>query len=185
MKICDSAFLNNGFNIFKGESMFKRIYFRQYVEDSQLMNEIEIFINKEWGYELKVLGRNMNLDNFFCDLPRKLTDENVEKFAAELRNIKACQGLEKFEDILEDKIDFFQPFVNEKGEVVAYAENEKGTQFDFHSFRRIRHISCQGLITDDVAICDTCKNYENILRKTRSRISDEPERKKIRVIHQK
>ena len=32
-----------------------------------------------------------------------------------------------------------------------------------------------------VAICDTCKNYENILRKTRSRISDEPERKKIRV----
>ena len=71
--------------------------------------------------------------------------------------------------------------MNEKGEVVAYVENEKGTQFDFHSFRRIRHISCQGLITDDVAICDTCKNYENILTKTRSRISDEPERKKIRV----
>ena len=88
-------------------------------------------------------------------MPRKLTDENVEKFAAELQNIKACRGLEKFEDILEVKIDFFQPFVNEKGEVMAYVENEKGTQFDFHSFRRIRHISCQGLITDDVAICDT------------------------------
>ena len=34
MKICDSAFLDNGFNIFKGDSMFKRICFRQYVEDS-------------------------------------------------------------------------------------------------------------------------------------------------------
>ena len=181
MKICDSAFLDNGFNIFKGESMFKRIYFRQYVEDSQLINEIEIFINKDWGYELKVLGRNINLDDFFCDLPRKLTDENVQKFAVKLRNINACQGLEKSEDILEDKINFVQPFVNEKGEGVAYVENERGTQFDFHSFRRIRHISCQGLISDDVTICDTCKNYENTLRKTRSRRSDEPERKKMPV----
>ena len=33
VKICDSAFLDNGFNIFKGESMFKRIYFRQYVDN--------------------------------------------------------------------------------------------------------------------------------------------------------
>ena len=74
MKICDSAFLDNGFNIFKGESMFKRIYFRQYVEDSQLMNEIKIFINNGWGYKLKVLGRNINLHDFFCDLPRRLTD---------------------------------------------------------------------------------------------------------------
>ena len=49
------------------------------MEDSQLINDIEIFINKEWGYELKVLGRNNNLDNIFCDLPRKLTDENVQK----------------------------------------------------------------------------------------------------------
>ena len=128
-----------------------------------------------------MLGRSNNLDNIFCDLPRKLTDENVEKFAAKLRNIKACQGLEKFEDILEDKIDFFQPFLNQKGEVVTYVENERGTQFDVHLFRRIRHISCQGLISDDVTICDTCKNYENTLRKTRSRISDEPERKKMRV----
>ena len=63
-----------------------------------------------------MLARNINLDDFFCDLPRKLTDENVQKFAAKLRNIKACQGLEKFKDILEDKIDFVQPFVNEKGE---------------------------------------------------------------------
>ena len=54
MKICDSEFLDNGFNIFQGETMFKRIYFSQYVEDSQLINDIEIFINKEWGYELKV-----------------------------------------------------------------------------------------------------------------------------------
>ena len=46
MKICDSEFLDNGFNIFKGETMFKRIYFRQYVEDSQLINYIEIFLNK-------------------------------------------------------------------------------------------------------------------------------------------
>ena len=71
--------------------------------------------------------------------------------------------------------------MNEKGEVVAYVKNERGTQFDFHSFRRIRHISGQGLISDDVTICDTCKSYENTLRKTRSRISDEPERKKMPV----
>ena len=141
--------------------MFKRIYFRQYVEDSQLINDIEIFINKERGYELKVLGRSNNLDNIFCDLLRKLTDENVQKFAAKLRNIIVCQGLKEFEDILEDKIDFVQPFVSEKGEVVAYVENERGTQFDVHSFRRTRHISCQG-------ICDTGENYENTLRKTRS-----------------
>ena len=87
--------------------MFKRICFRQYVEDSQLINDIELFLNKERGDELKVLGRNNNLDNIFCDLPRNLTDENVEKFAAKLRNIKACQGLEKFEDILENKIPVF------------------------------------------------------------------------------
>ena len=47
--------------------------------------------------------------------------------------------------------------------------------------KKVSHISCQGLISDDVTICDTCKNYENTLRKTRSRISDEPERKKKRV----
>ena len=83
MKICDSTFLDNGFNIFKGDSIFKKIYFRQYVKDSQLVNELEIFINKEWGYQLKVLGRNISSDNdFFCDLPRQLTDENAQKFAA-------------------------------------------------------------------------------------------------------
>ena len=39
----------------------------------------------EWGYELKVLGRNINLDGLFYDLPRKLTDENVQKVAAKLQ----------------------------------------------------------------------------------------------------
>ena len=71
--------------------------------------------------------------------------------------------------------------MNEKCEVVAYVENERGTQFYIHSFRRIRHILCQGVISDDVTTCGTCKNYENTLRKTRSRISDEAERKKMRV----
>ena len=65
--------------------------------------------------------------------------------------------------------------------MVAYVENERGTQFDVHLFRRIRHISCQGLISDDVTTCGTCKNYENTLQKTRCRISDEPERKKLQV----
>ena len=134
MKICDSASLDNGgFNIFKRDSIFKRIYFRQNVKDSQLVNELEIFINKDWGYQLKVLGRNISSDNyFFCDLPRQLTNENVRKFSAKLRNIKACQGTEKFDDILEDKIDFSQPFLDQKGEMVAYVENKRGTQFDVH-----------------------------------------------------
>ena len=57
-----------------------------------------------------MLGRNINFDVFFCDLPRKLTDENVQKLAEKLQNIKACQGLEKFEDILEDRFDFVQLF---------------------------------------------------------------------------
>ena len=65
MKICDSTFLDNGFNIYKRDSIFKKIYFRQYVKDSQLVNELEIFINKEWGYQLKVLGRNISSDNDF------------------------------------------------------------------------------------------------------------------------
>ena len=93
--------------------------------------------------------------------------------------MKMFKKLQQSCDILEDKINFFQYFVNEKGKVVAYVENEKGTQLDINLFRRIRQISCQSLISDNVTICDTCKNYENTLTKTRSTISDESETKKM------
>ena len=95
--------------------------------------------------------------------------------------MKMFKNLQQSCDILEDKINFFQPFVNEKGKVVAYVENERGTQLDVNLFRRIRQISCQSLISDNVTICDTCKNFENTLTKTRSTISDEPKRKKMQI----
>ena len=93
--------------------------------------------------------------------------------------MKMFKKLQQSCNILENKINFFQYFVNEKGKVVAYVENERGTQLDINLFRRIRQISCQSLISDNVTICDTCKNYENTLTKTRSTISDESETKKM------
>ena len=119
MKICDSEFLDNGSDIFRGYIMFKRICHGQYVKDSQLVNELGLFIYKEWGYQMKVLRRNIISDNdFSSEMPKQMT-KNVQKFAAKLKNIKACQGIEKFDDILtEDNSDFSQLFVNEKGEVV-------------------------------------------------------------------
>ena len=48
--------------------------------------------------------------------------------------------------------------------------------------RKICHISCKGLISSKyVTICNTCKNYENTLRKTRFKLSGEPERKNMRL----
>ena len=90
----------------------------------------------------------------------------MQTSAAKPRNIKVFQAIEKFGDTLEGKIDFSQPFVNNKGEMVVYLENERGAQFDVHSFRRICHISCKSLIsTKGVTLYGTCKNYEKHFEK--------------------
>lgn len=72
-----------------------------------------------------------------------------------LQKIKACQGREKFYDTLEDKTDSSQSFVNEKYEVVAYIEKERGNQFDVHPVRRIYHISYQYLISTEGVLIST------------------------------
>ena len=105
---------------------------------------------------MKLLGRNVSSDNdFLSDLPRLLTDENVQKFAAKASKDQDLSGREKFYDTLEDKTDSSQSFVSEKYEVVAYIEKERENQFDVHSVRRICHISYQYLISTEGVLIST------------------------------
>ena len=89
--------------------------------------------------------------------------------------------MDNFEDVINEKLDISQPFLNEKGEVPACIEDSDGQQCKFSNYKVIYYVLCEIFTMSEMKTCTKCKTYASTLRKRRSRMDEDSERKKLRV----
>ena len=135
-----------------------------------LQIKIAVSILHDFTWSLSAKNETVSCDNLnLKNQADKLTDENVEKFADFIVNIKLCQGIKGYEDVLRDGLDLKQTFQGEDGEVVAYAEDEvTGCRLTQENFTVVRHKDCQILYNND--LCTPCGNYQCNMRVNRHRV---------------
>ena len=105
----------------------------------------------------------------------------MRDLAEYLGNLRICKGLDNLEDDINEKLDIKQPFLNEKGKVAAFTEDRAGQQCKVSNHRVIRHVLCGIFARSEIKACIKCKTYASSLRKRRSRMDEDSERKKIQV----
>ena len=174
------SFTENGFVTYRGSSSYRRIYVRQRLKEC-IVNDIEVYVHDDYNFHVVVLGRKIESSQCLKDLPDKISDENVRALAEYLGNLLTCKGLDNFEDIINEKLDISQPFLNEKGEVAAFIEDRDGQQSKVSNYKVIYHVLCEIFTTSEMKTCTKCKTYASTLRKRRSRMDQDSERKKLRA----
>ena len=105
----------------------------------------------------------------------------MKNLAEYLGNLAICDRLVNFEDVINEKLDISQPFLNEKGEVAAFIEVRVGQQCKVSNYKVIHHVLCEIFTTSEMKTCTKCKTYARTFRKRRSRMDEDSERKKLRV----
>ena len=181
LKLCDLSFPENGFVTYRGSSSYRRIYVRQRLKEC-IVNDIEVYVHDDYNFHVFVLGRKIESSQCLKDLPGKINDENVRDLAEYLGNLLICKELDNFEDVLNEKLDISQPFLNVKGEVPACLEDRDGQQCKFSNYKLIYYVICEIFTMSEMKTCTKCKTYASTLRKRRSRMDEDSERKKLRVV---
>ena len=101
----------------------------------------------------------------------------MRDLAEYLVNLLIYKGLDNFDDVINEKLDFSQPFLNEKGEVAAFIEDRAGQQRKVSNYKVIRHVFCE-IFTSEMKTCTKRRTSASKLRKRRSKM-DEDQKKKI------
>ena len=101
-------------------------------------------------------------------LPPIITNENSSLFNSFLKNLKICDGLSGFSDVIQSRLDIKQSFFTEnknQNGIVMYASS---AELDKIYFKKVRHINCKYFVQNK-QICEKYSNVASSLRPTKSR----------------
>ena len=168
----DKLMLSNGF--FKqGEDsngQYRRVYFKS-VFDGFVKVPITLTINDKLEWDCIVYNNHLDKNMpFLVNLPSTLSDANMNSFSDFWQNVAICPGNNDCDDIIQQRLDFKQPFLNCEGtEVTAYLENENMVKLDSETFSVIRAKNCDLLVPASQIKCEKCSQIRGTLRQIRSR----------------
>ena len=146
------------------------IYSKQSLESSGLTTSYSFHINDDMTWRMFALHHEVNPESkLLNDLPTKINDDNLDQFVYKFKHMNICSGNKDFQDVLDRRIDFKDPFPSATGGSAAWVESSKGkSRLIKKEFDVIRDINCTILTVDDTC-CNPCKLYRKNLLKYRDR----------------
>ena len=167
----DKELLKCGLHRFRSKEQL--VYSKQIIGSYGLTTLYSLYINDDMSWGVFALNQQINLE---CaelhDLPLKIDNTNIDQFVKKFINLNVCTGNRDFEDVLNRRVDFKDPFPSVDGGSAAWVESSKGkTKLIKNEFDTIRSIDCSVLVNGDTC-CNSCKSYKKHLLIFRDRTVD-------------
>ena len=105
----DHKMLSEGFTKY---GQYKRVYVSARFDVSHVGVLLTVMINADDTLECSVYHDTIRKNGCTAleDVPKVLNDENFLEFAEKFSNMRSCPGNDDFKDIIENRLDFKEPF---------------------------------------------------------------------------
>ena len=94
-----------------------------------------------------------------------LDDDNISDFVSKVSNLKVCNGINNFSDVINAKLEIRQSFLDKSESIIGILENNAYVPLIKSNFSNVRHKDCLSFCKSGHS-CSSC----SVLRKVRSRM---------------
>ena len=123
----------------RGTFSSDKIFFKAYYHNNFVAVDITLIVDIEFKWKFSVCENYISPDiPCLINLPNQLIQQNFKEFCTAISEIKVCEGNVDFHDVLEEKLEVTQPFVNNIGEVIAVVEAGRHSILKKGNFKIIR-----------------------------------------------
>ena len=171
----DAEFIKNGFIKCRNLPIHERVFFKTNYSDGSISTPLTITVSEDMSWECCVFGTAVDKANSSAlkDIPQLLSGKNIIDITHQFGTMKICPGNLDFNDILEKRVDFKEPFLSSDGSCAAWVESSHGhSKLIRENFDIIRHRNCQYLIVEG-DMCESCKQMRKNLFSARLRLADD------------
>ena len=129
-----------------------------------------IVIKENFQWTLQLFNRFVDENNIYLNgIPKVLDDDNISDFVSKVSNLKVCNGINNFSDVINAKLEIRQPFLDKSESIIGILENNAYVPLIKSNFSNVRHKDCLSFCKSG-HLCSSCSDYQAVLRKVRSRM---------------
>jgi len=171
IKVFDDMMLKYNFARLK-DSFYKLAYTFQQVIEGKAVVKYSIVVQESYHWDLYLYSKLVPKTNsYLVELPEILNDSNIENVVSLICNLTLCPGIEQYDDVIDYRLQFNQPFVDDKGITVSIIEDKYHNSLKKESYTTIRSVDCIFFTKKDNSTCLACYNNKPYLRNIRSRMN--------------